>query len=92
MSKVNVGESEPRTIVAGLAEYISKETLAEEDVVVLCNLKPRAVGGILSSGMLLCSSNVDKTQVRVLHKLTHVTSLQIFVSLLIHSDISFTTT
>lgn len=37
--------------------------LLNREVVVLCNLKPRALKGITSFGMLLCASNADKTQV-----------------------------
>ena len=34
------------------------------DVIVLCNLKPRAMRGITSHGMLLCASNEDHSEVR----------------------------
>ncbi|CAM9395994.1 unnamed protein product [Heterosigma akashiwo] len=32
-------------------------------VVVLCNLKPRAMRGIMSPGMLMCASDENKTKV-----------------------------
>lgn len=37
--------------------------MLNREVVVLCNLKPRAFKGITSFGMLLCASNADKTKV-----------------------------
>jgi len=37
--------------------------LLNRDVVVLCNLKPRAFKGINSFGMLLCASNAEKSKV-----------------------------
>ena len=58
------GEPEgPRTIVSGLVEFCTIDQLLNKNVIVLCNLKPRPLKGILSAGMLLCASSVDKTQV-----------------------------
>ena len=58
VEKVDVGEEDgPRTIVSGLVEYCTKEELLNRDVIVVCNLKPRALKGITSAGMLLCASN-----------------------------------
>ena len=66
VEKVDVGEAEARTIVSGLVQFCSVEQLLNRDVVVLCNLKPRALKGITSFGMLLCASNSDKSQVEPL--------------------------
>jgi methionine--tRNA ligase beta chain len=63
VSKVDVGESEPRTIVSGLVKYCSVEDLRGRRVVVLCNLKPRPLRGVMSQGMLLCASNAEHTTV-----------------------------
>ena len=68
VEKVDVGESEPRTIVSGLVEYCSVDSLLNRNVVVLCNLKPRALKGIMSFGMLLCCSNQDHTKVDMSYK------------------------
>jgi len=66
VEKVDCGESDgPRTIVSGLVEYCSEDDLLNRDVVVLCNLKPRTLKGITSSGMLLCASNVDDNDNKV---------------------------
>jgi tRNA-binding EMAP/Myf-like protein len=60
----DVGEADgPRTIVSGLVEFCTVEQLLNKNVVVLCNLKPRPLKGVLSAGMLLCASSADKTQV-----------------------------
>ena len=67
VEKIDVGEEEgPRTIVSGLVGFCKEEDLLNRDVVVLCNLKPRALKGITSAGMLLCSSNDDHSQVEPL--------------------------
>ena len=62
-----IGEATgPRTIVSGLTKYCTAESLLNRHVIVLCNLKPRALKGITSAGMLLCASNADHTQVEPL--------------------------
>ena len=65
VERVNVGEGEPRTIVSGLVKYCSAEMLLHRKVVVLCNLKPKALRGIKSHGMLLCASNQDHSMVLI---------------------------
>lgn len=67
VEKVDCGEEEgPRTIVSGLVQFCSEESLLNRDVVVLCNLKPRAIKGITSAGMLLCASNKADSEVEPL--------------------------
>lgn len=63
VEKVDVGEEHPRTIVSGLVKYVPLEQMLGRSVVVLCNLKPRAMRGVTSQGMLLCVSNEDHTVV-----------------------------
>ena len=53
---VDVGEPEPRTIVAGLALTFQPEALVGRRVVVVANLAPREFGGkLVSHGMLLAT-------------------------------------
>ena len=54
---VDVGEGSPRTIVAGIAEAYAPEQLVGRKVVVVANLKPRALRGIESRGMLLAAGS-----------------------------------
>jgi methionine--tRNA ligase beta chain len=63
VEKIDVGEAEPRTIVSGLVKYQSEAAMQGRDVIVLCNLKPRAMRGVTSHGMLLCASNDDHSEV-----------------------------
>jgi len=66
VEKIDLGESTgPRTIVSGLVQFCSAEKLLHLSVVVLCNLKPRAIKGITSYGMVLCASNAEHSQVFV---------------------------
>ncbi len=50
---VDLGEGSPRTIVSGIAEAYAPEALVGKNVVVVANLKPRALKGIESRGMIL---------------------------------------
>jgi methionyl-tRNA synthetase len=53
---VDVGEPEARTIVAGIAQaYPDPQTLVGKRIVVVSNLAPRTLRGIVSQGMLLAA-------------------------------------
>jgi len=55
---VDLGEPEPRTIVAGIAlAYPACEDLMGRHIVVVANLEPRALRGITSQGMLLAAGD-----------------------------------
>jgi len=60
---INIG-NEKRTLVAGLAEHYKAEELTGKKIIVLTNLEPRKLRGILSEGMLLAA--VDGENVSVL--------------------------
>ncbi len=50
---IDLGEATPRTIVSGIAEAYTPEQVTGRGVVVVANLKPRALKGIESKGMVL---------------------------------------
>jgi methionyl-tRNA synthetase len=54
--KVDIGEPEPRTIVAGIAEAYSPQQLLGRKVVIVANLQPRKLRGITSNGMIVAAS------------------------------------
>jgi methionyl-tRNA synthetase len=54
--KVDIGEAEPRTIVAGIAESYPPEAMLGRKVVIVANLAPRKLRGIESNGMLVAAS------------------------------------
>jgi methionyl-tRNA synthetase len=54
--KVDIGEAEPRTIVAGIAEAYGPEQLVGRKVVIVANLQPRKLRGIESNGMIVAAS------------------------------------
>jgi methionyl-tRNA synthetase len=54
--KVEIGEPEPRSLVAGIAEAYQPEQLIGRKVVIVANLEPRKVRGVLSNGMIVAAS------------------------------------
>ena len=54
--KVDVGETEPRTIVAGIALAYKPEQLIGRKVVIVANLQPRKLKGLTSQGMIVAAS------------------------------------
>jgi methionyl-tRNA synthetase len=54
--KVDIGEPQPRTIVAGIAEAYTPEQLVNRKVVIVANLEPRKLKGIESNGMIVAAS------------------------------------
>ena len=57
--------TEKRTIVAGLAEYYKADELAGKKIIILANLEPRKLKGILSEGMLLAADYEDTVSILV---------------------------
>lgn len=55
-SQVKMG-SEVRQIVSGIKQHYSAEEMVGKKVVVVANLKPAKLAGILSEGMLLCAED-----------------------------------
>jgi methionyl-tRNA synthetase len=54
--KVDIGEAEPRTIVAGIAEAYKPEQMVNRKVVIVANLQPRKLRGLTSNGMIVAAS------------------------------------
>lgn len=54
--KVKLGEEE-RTVVAGIAQHYSPEELIGKKVVIVANLKPTKLRGVMSQGMILAASD-----------------------------------
>ncbi len=65
--EVKVGE-ETRTIVSGIAKSYRPEEMIGKKVILVANLKPAKLRGIVSHGMLLAASNEDELEVLTLTK------------------------
>ncbi|MBI4703273.1 MAG: methionine--tRNA ligase [Deltaproteobacteria bacterium] len=61
--RVDVGEPEPRSLVAGIGQDYSPPELVGRRIVVLCNLEPRQFAkGLDSHGMLLAAEDGGKVR------------------------------
>lgn len=56
---VKVGE-QTRTVVSGIAKSYTPEEMVGKQVVLVANLKPAKLRGIVSEGMVLCATDGDK--------------------------------
>jgi len=52
---VDMGEGTPRQLVAGLRKHYTKEEMLGKDIVVVSNLQPANMRGVVSNGMLLAA-------------------------------------
>ena len=57
-SQVQIG-SEVKQIVSGIKQHYSAEEMVGKKVLVLTNLKPATLAGVLSEGMLLCAEDAE---------------------------------
>ncbi|HVF23772.1 MAG TPA: methionine--tRNA ligase, partial [Pyrinomonadaceae bacterium] len=58
--KIDLGEAQPRQILAGIAQYYEPEKLIGRKVVIVANLKPRKLRGFESQGMVVAASYGDE--------------------------------
>lgn len=57
-SKVRIGDS-VRQIVSGIKAYYKPEEMVGKKVMVLLNLKPATLAGVVSEGMILCAEDAN---------------------------------
>lgn len=63
VEEVDVGEAAPRTVVSGLVNHVPLEQMQNRMVILLCNLKPAKMRGILSQAMVMCASSPEKVEI-----------------------------
>ncbi|XP_038167307.1 aminoacyl tRNA synthase complex-interacting multifunctional protein 1 isoform X2 [Arvicola amphibius] len=63
VEEVDVGEAAPRTVVSGLVNHVPLEQMQNRMVVLLCNLKPAKMRGVLSQAMVMCASSPEKVEI-----------------------------
>ncbi len=51
--------SETRTIVSGIAKYYAPDELLGRKILVVANLEPRTIKGVVSHGMLLSAEDAE---------------------------------
>uniref|UniRef100_A0A667XL28 Aminoacyl tRNA synthetase complex interacting multifunctional protein 1a n=1 Tax=Myripristis murdjan TaxID=586833 RepID=A0A667XL28_9TELE len=63
VEQVDVGEASPRTVVSGLVKHIPLDQMQNRMAVLLCNLKPAKMRGVVSQAMVMCASSPDKVEI-----------------------------
>lgn len=58
-STLDCGNGETRTVVSGIAKWYSPNEMPGKTVVLVANLAPRKMRGVLSEGMLLCAEDAE---------------------------------
>ena len=52
LEQIDLGEGKPRQVISGLRKFVEIEDMKNRDVVVILNLKPAKMRGIMSNGMV----------------------------------------
>jgi len=63
IEKLDDGSGKERTIVSGLVPYYKAEDLKGKQIILVNNLKPAKLRGILSQGMLLAADHAEDVEV-----------------------------
>ena len=56
---IDLGEAAPRTLAAGIAKNYAPASLIGRQIIVVANLAPRPLKGVLSQGMLLAAESAE---------------------------------
>merc|ERR1712004_25627 len=63
VEEIDVGEEKPRTVISGLVKFIPEPEMQDRMAVLLCNLKPSKMRGIVSEAMVMCASTPEKVEI-----------------------------
>uniref|UniRef100_A0A8C0UNB0 Aminoacyl tRNA synthetase complex interacting multifunctional protein 1 n=1 Tax=Cyanistes caeruleus TaxID=156563 RepID=A0A8C0UNB0_CYACU len=63
VEQVDVGEASPRTVVSGLVKHVPLDKMQNRMAVLLCNLKPAKMRGVVSQAMVMCASSPEKVEI-----------------------------
>ncbi|KAI1883602.1 hypothetical protein AGOR_G00233260 [Albula goreensis] len=63
VEEVDVGEPTLRTVVSGLVKHVPLEQLENRMVVLLCNLRPTKMRGVVSQAMVMCASTPENVEI-----------------------------
>ncbi|RNA07996.1 aminoacyl tRNA synthase complex-interacting multifunctional 1 [Brachionus plicatilis] len=65
VEQIDLGEGKLRNVCSGLVKHIPLEGMQDKMVLVLCNLKPSKLRGVLSEAMVMCASTPEKVELLV---------------------------
>ncbi|KAM4583822.1 aminoacyl tRNA synthase complex-interacting multifunctional protein 1-like isoform 1-T1 [Odontesthes bonariensis] len=62
-TQIDLGDVIPRTVVSKLAKHVPIAQMQNRLVVVLCNVQPALIGGVLNEGKIMCASSQDELEI-----------------------------
>ena len=62
LETIECGEEKPRQVISGLVKHIPLDEMQNRMVILLCNLKPAKMRGIVSEAMVMCASTPEKVR------------------------------
>lgn len=63
LEEIDCGEGAPRQVISGLVKHIPINEMQERPCILLCNLKPAKMRGIMSHAMVMCASTPEKVEI-----------------------------
>jgi len=63
VEQVDLGEGKNRTVVSGLVRFVPLEEMEDRMALLLCNLKPAKMRGVVSEAMVMCASTPEKVEI-----------------------------
>lgn len=63
VEQMDVGEAELRNVVTGVVKFVPIEQMQNRKVIVMCNLKPSKIRGLVSQAMVMCASTPEKVEI-----------------------------
>ena len=64
--EIDIGECKPRIIATGIKKFLPVEMMKNSDVLVVANMKPKRIAGLMSQGMVLTVENEERTKKELL--------------------------
>ena len=56
-------QEKPRTVISGLVKFIPEAEMQNRKAILMCNLKPSKMRGIMSEAMVMCASTPEKVEI-----------------------------
>lgn len=63
IEEIDVGEEKPRQVISGLVKFVPIEEMQNRKAIILCNLKPSKMRGIVSEAMVMCASTPERVEI-----------------------------
>ena len=66
IEEIDIGECKPRIIATGIKKFLPIEMMNNSHVLIVANMKPKRIAGLMSQGMVLTVENEERTKKELL--------------------------